>query len=242
MLLGTVFGWISAVGYILSRIPQILENYERKSTEAISLGMFVIAVFGNTTYSLSIILYNDSWEELQPALPWLVGSLGTICFDFTINFQYFYYKKNNTTVVLMDDGHGDDADGLATPLGMKSANGTATPTGRDVSHRTSTSRGRSATRSASLGFGMGGRMSVSPSRVHHGDGIHGDGVMHHTTHHGGEFEPRTPGSVKSRSQSRGNSPVRPPRPRKRSAREDLHVIIPRKSADPVVVIERVQKN
>jgi PQ loop repeat protein len=37
-------GWISAALYVLSRIPQLLDNFKRKSTEGLSIIMFIMAV------------------------------------------------------------------------------------------------------------------------------------------------------------------------------------------------------
>lgn len=54
--LGYVFGCVSAVCYLSGRIPQLIKNHRRQSTEGISLAMFVIIIFGNLTYGLSVIL------------------------------------------------------------------------------------------------------------------------------------------------------------------------------------------
>lgn len=52
--------------------------------------MFILAVMGNITYSLGIFLYSVDGDFLIAKLPWLVGSLGTLCFDFTVSHLYIH--------------------------------------------------------------------------------------------------------------------------------------------------------
>ena len=47
--------------------------------------MFILAVMGNVTYSLGVFLYSVETDFLIAKLPWLVGSVGTLCFDFTVS-------------------------------------------------------------------------------------------------------------------------------------------------------------
>lgn len=56
--LGQVFGYLCAVLYLGSRLPQLLLNYRRKSTEGVSLLFFLFACIGNLTYVLSIMAYS----------------------------------------------------------------------------------------------------------------------------------------------------------------------------------------
>ncbi|KAI5294044.1 hypothetical protein KEM56_005924, partial [Ascosphaera pollenicola] len=56
--LGQVFGYFCTALYLGSRIPQLLLNYHRKSTEGISLLFFLFACIGNLTFVLSIFAYN----------------------------------------------------------------------------------------------------------------------------------------------------------------------------------------
>ncbi|KAJ5689384.1 hypothetical protein N7462_003776 [Penicillium macrosclerotiorum] len=56
--LGQVFGYLCAVLYLGSRLPQLLLNYRRKSTDGVSLLFFLFACIGNLTYVLSIMAYS----------------------------------------------------------------------------------------------------------------------------------------------------------------------------------------
>ncbi|KAJ5955264.1 Aldolase-type TIM barrel [Penicillium viridicatum] len=124
-VLGQVFGYFCAVLYLGSRLPQLLLNYRRKSTDGVSLLFFLFACIGNLTYVLSILAYSPichggSSDEgmghrhhahCRPGeaaalygryvlvnLSWLVGSAGTLLLDMAIFTQFFLYH----------DGKGDE--------------------------------------------------------------------------------------------------------------------------------------
>ncbi|CAB4394555.1 uncharacterized protein OCT59_018019 [Rhizophagus irregularis] len=92
-IVAQIFGWASAFLYLGARIPQIIQNYQNKSTEGLSLAMFCFCVLGNITYSLSIIFFSIEPHYLLMNLAWLVGSGGTLIFDFIIFIQFFIYSN-----------------------------------------------------------------------------------------------------------------------------------------------------
>lgn len=94
--LAQFFGWLCAILYLGSRVPQILLNYERKSCEGISFMFFLFACLGNLTYVISILAIDMSWNYLWVNSSWLAGSLGTLGLDFTIFVQFFLYNENNS--------------------------------------------------------------------------------------------------------------------------------------------------
>ncbi|KAI9802314.1 MAG: hypothetical protein M1833_001820 [Piccolia ochrophora] len=116
--LGQVFGYLCALFYLGSRIPQILLNHRRKSTEGVSLLFFLFACIGNLTYVLSIFAYESSCrhagrgpaahddDACRPGEPlreyalylavnasWLLGSFGTLLLDLGIFAQFFWYRR-----------------------------------------------------------------------------------------------------------------------------------------------------
>lgn len=108
-LWGQIFGYFCAVLYLGSRVPQILLNYRRKSTEGVSMLFFLFACIGNLMYVLSIIAYephcpgkHGSCGKGEAAgiygryilvnASWLLGSLGTLFLDFGIFCQFFIYR------------------------------------------------------------------------------------------------------------------------------------------------------
>lgn len=118
-VIGTVAAWSSSLLYFTSRLPQMsvfpvpesrsstnlfsYKNYTRKSTEGLSVLLFIAAFLGNLFYTLSIITSPfawpsesqtevDSWNFISGALPFLIGSAGTLCFDVAIVTQWAYYR------------------------------------------------------------------------------------------------------------------------------------------------------
>ncbi|RDW88243.1 PQ-loop-domain-containing protein [Coleophoma cylindrospora] len=111
-ILGQVFGYFCALLYLGSRIPQILLNYRRKSTEGVSMLFFLFACIGNLTYVLSIFAYEPhcSGPHNQCAegealrnygmyilvnASWLAGSMGTLFLDAGIFIQFFLYRQQD---------------------------------------------------------------------------------------------------------------------------------------------------
>ena len=120
-LWGQIFGYLCAVLYLGSRLPQLLLNYQRKSTDGVSLLFFLFACVGNLTYVLSIFAYEPGCARVQGAAmamnsseaghgcrggewgqeygryilmnaSWLVGSAGTLGLDFCIFGQFWLYR------------------------------------------------------------------------------------------------------------------------------------------------------
>lgn len=108
-LLGQIFGWLCAALYLGSRLPQLLLNWRRKSTEGVSVLFFLFACLGNLTYVLSILAYDPQcegeegcrpgeaakifWQYILVNLSWLAGSAGTLLLDLSIFIQFFLYSK-----------------------------------------------------------------------------------------------------------------------------------------------------
>ncbi|KAI0180095.1 PQ-loop-domain-containing protein [Hypoxylon sp. FL1284] len=108
---GQVFGWLCALLYLGSRLPQLLLNWRRKSTEGVSILFFLFACLGNLTYVLSIFAYEPhcAGSRCQPGeaakiygryilvnSSWLAGSLGTLILDLGIFAQFFIYSKSGS--------------------------------------------------------------------------------------------------------------------------------------------------
>lgn len=99
---GQVFSWVGAMAYFYARIPQLIKNYRRKSTDGLSPLLFVCTLLANVTYTLSIftscsfLTSDDKHEFVMNALPFIVGSAGTIVFDLTYFYQhYVLYADDN---------------------------------------------------------------------------------------------------------------------------------------------------
>jgi len=90
---GWGIGWVSAIMYLFSRLPQVIKNIKRGSVEGLSPLMFFCTVMGNLTYGLGVLLRVRHGTDVSKAFPFLVGSLGTLGFDATILCQFCYYRK-----------------------------------------------------------------------------------------------------------------------------------------------------
>ncbi|CZT21344.1 related to PQ loop repeat protein [Ramularia collo-cygni] len=130
-LWGQVFGYICAVLYLGSRVPQLLLNYRRKSTEGLNALFFLFACIGNLTYVWSILAFepicsrhsHGHWrvshchpgeassiygQYILVNLSWLIGSLGTLFLDGAVFIQFWMYRSGNEAI-LDDDDRGRSA-------------------------------------------------------------------------------------------------------------------------------------
>ncbi|KAL8830597.1 MAG: hypothetical protein Q9170_005662 [Blastenia crenularia] len=114
-LWGQIFGYFCAALYLGSRIPQLLLNYRRKSTEGVSMLFFLFACVGNLTYVMSIFAYQPGCAKLEQEYgasqceqgewgreyggyilvntSWLIGSGGTLLLDLMIFGQFWIYRR-----------------------------------------------------------------------------------------------------------------------------------------------------
>ena len=133
-LWGQIFGYICAVLYLGSRVPQLLLNYRRKSTEGLNALFFLFACIGNLTYVLSIFAFepicrnhrHGHWHEsscgpgearaiygryILVNCSWLIGSMGTLFLDFAVFAQFWVYRSNKTEELVAPDSVPRTADG-----------------------------------------------------------------------------------------------------------------------------------
>ncbi|KAH7100902.1 PQ loop repeat-domain-containing protein [Auriculariales sp. MPI-PUGE-AT-0066] len=87
-----VMGWGSALLYLSARIPQIFKNRETRC-EGLAPGMFILSVFANSTYVVSILAKSMEPEYVLLNLSWLAGGGGVIFFDFIVLAQFLAYKS-----------------------------------------------------------------------------------------------------------------------------------------------------
>ncbi|XP_075058152.1 lysosomal amino acid transporter 1 homolog [Mixophyes fleayi] len=99
---GFICGYVSSVFYLGSRFPQLHKNFQRKSTEGTSYMLFALAMLGNFTYGLSLVLKlpavtHNKNQYILHHLPWLIGSFGVLVLDFFMTAQFIFYRKHKTT-------------------------------------------------------------------------------------------------------------------------------------------------
>ncbi|KAH9219310.1 PQ loop repeat-domain-containing protein [Leptodontidium sp. 2 PMI_412] len=133
-LWGQIFGYFCAVLYLGSRVPQLLLNYRRKSTEGVSMLFFLFACIGNLTYVLSIFAYEPHCTGRRGRCAhgeagaiygryilinasWLAGSLGTLFLDMGIFAQFFIYRDVPVLVEsAVENGHARTESRDSRPL------------------------------------------------------------------------------------------------------------------------------
>ncbi|XP_070609611.1 lysosomal amino acid transporter 1 homolog [Erythrolamprus reginae] len=97
---GFVCGYLSCVFYLGSRIPQLYKNFQRRSTDGTSYLLFALAMIGNGTYGLSLVLKMPATQYLISLyfwhhLPWFIGSFGVLLLDIFITAQFIIYRPQN---------------------------------------------------------------------------------------------------------------------------------------------------
>lgn len=93
---GRFFAWLCTFLYLASRLPQIYQNFRRRSCEGLSMALFFFAAMGNLTYVLSIFTNPHATRAtMLEAVPYIIGSAGTLIFDGTIFAQYALYTNKD---------------------------------------------------------------------------------------------------------------------------------------------------
>ncbi|MGH0131712.1 UNVERIFIED_CONTAM: hypothetical protein FKN15_036389 [Acipenser sinensis] len=96
---GYICGYLSCIFYLGSRFPQLYKNFKRKSTEGTSYLLFALAMMGNSTYGLSLLVKLPGLKGpknifILDHLAWLIGSFGT---TLQITAQFILYRKHKYT-------------------------------------------------------------------------------------------------------------------------------------------------
>ncbi|KAM9358789.1 lysosomal amino acid transporter 1 homolog [Symphorus nematophorus] len=96
---GYICGYLASIFYLCSRFPQLYKNFQRQSTEGTSYLLFALAMMGNGTYGLSVIVVLPALKGSKQTfiikhLAWLIGSLGVLILDFFVTAQFILYRKN----------------------------------------------------------------------------------------------------------------------------------------------------
>lgn len=101
LFIADLLGWFATMIFITSRIPQILLNYNKKSTKGLSLLSFIIINIANWCFLLSIliVLYdipnNEYLKYIKYNLQWIIGSSLTSLFDAVIFYQFYNYRPRH---------------------------------------------------------------------------------------------------------------------------------------------------
>ncbi|VDP05590.1 unnamed protein product [Soboliphyme baturini] len=104
---GYVMGWLSCLCYLLGRVPQLIKNLKRRSTEGVAIATFWLIIVGNLLYGLSVLLGGSSLNYYILHLPWLFGSIGCVFLDVIVLLQHYvwynYHRNASDDAVLFID-------------------------------------------------------------------------------------------------------------------------------------------
>ncbi|GAA6008934.1 hypothetical protein JCM10207_004032 [Rhodosporidiobolus poonsookiae] len=170
-IIGRTSAWLCTTFYLTSRLPQLWQNFRRRSVEGLAMTLFVFAFIGNSLYVASI-LTNPSASSvpgyLLESTPYLLGSGGTLCFDLMILAQSVLYSPRRKArrdrdrrrrqahgveaeeeAALLQTDEGEDADEEGTVRGgsrrhSRSAHSRSTSAGTAFSARSVSNGRRSA--------------------------------------------------------------------------------------------------
>ncbi|KAJ3361043.1 PQ loop repeat-containing protein 2 [Allomyces javanicus] len=95
-IIGTTASYLCTVLYLTSRVPQLVHNHRRRSVRGLAMGMVACAVLGNATYAASVALRGttvaDAREYWAAALPFFLGSAGTLAMDAALIAQWWCWR------------------------------------------------------------------------------------------------------------------------------------------------------
>lgn len=111
--LANILAWLATTVFITARIPQIILNYTRSSTEGLSLGSFIIINIANLFYFLSIIILMIDLPQKKEIyidfilynIQWIAGATCTTLVDIIIFYQFWLYRRdqNEEIDLFIDD-------------------------------------------------------------------------------------------------------------------------------------------
>jgi len=80
-----IFGWISAIGTFLYKLPQIYKFYKTKTSLDISLTSYILQTLGYICQIIHGLIIND--------LPTISLGTGGLFINLIMCFQILYYRK-----------------------------------------------------------------------------------------------------------------------------------------------------
>ena len=85
-------------GYVVTKQVEFTHTQYSNRLTGLALLFFLLSLTGNFTYGLSVFTYSQESDYLVKAVPWLVGSLGTIVEDCIIFYQFRIYSPKREKI------------------------------------------------------------------------------------------------------------------------------------------------
>jgi uncharacterized protein with PQ loop repeat len=110
MQIANILAWSATAVFITARVPQIILNYTRGSTEGLSLVSFIIINIANLFFFLSIIILMIDLpknkelyiEFILYNIQWIAGATCTTITDLCIFYQFWLYRKHDEEEIDLD--------------------------------------------------------------------------------------------------------------------------------------------
>jgi len=95
-ILITSIAWGASIFFSISKLPQIILNFQRKSTNSLSLNTFVLIMITNLCFIISVLInVLDGYSIIyliKLNFQWLLSSIISLLCDFIILFQFIKYR------------------------------------------------------------------------------------------------------------------------------------------------------
>jgi len=100
LIITNLIAWLATFIFTLSRVPQIVLNLKRKSTEGLSLTSFIILNISNLLFLSTILILlldipkEQHLEYIQHNIQWIIGVFSSFIMDLIIFYQFYKYKTH----------------------------------------------------------------------------------------------------------------------------------------------------
>lgn len=91
---GKIVGWVTALLYIVGRIPQLIQNQRNKSTKGLSVFLYINTILGNSCFLASLLVHSTSTSYIDANLPWIVLIGVTNIMDIIVIAQCVYFRRS----------------------------------------------------------------------------------------------------------------------------------------------------
>jgi uncharacterized protein with PQ loop repeat len=93
-IMADIFGWSALSLFVLSRIPQIILNYNRRSTEGLSVASFILINVSNYISLASILVDVYTYADVFDNIQWIISPFITTILDLIIIYQSKMYSQS----------------------------------------------------------------------------------------------------------------------------------------------------
>lgn len=98
--------WGASIFFCISKFPQIILNFQRKSIEGLAISTFGLIMLTNIFFIISILINSlDGYSIItliKLNFQWLFSSIVSLFCDFIIIFQFFKYRNHYQLIDTID--------------------------------------------------------------------------------------------------------------------------------------------